>query len=182
MNNKLISDETLKAYKKRFQKMQKHKDTEIGKKLFVSKLVAVSEQISNLHVKTRIGDFEIENEGPEQLGGSGKIPGPMPMFLAILANCLEITAILYLSFSNVNVNSIKVEVEAIHDKRSALDPKKEPFPGFYDIKYTWYVDTEESLKKIDRILKKAEEICPVKGTFNKHYDFPRKIHLVSEGL
>lgn len=178
MNNKLISDETLKAYRKRFQKMQKHKDTEIGKELFVSKLIAVSEQIDNLHVKTRIGDFEIENDGPKQLGGSGKIPGPMPMFLATIANCLEITALLYLSFSNVNVNSIKVKVEAIHDIRSALDPKKEPFPGFYDIKYTWYIKTKENLKKIDHILRKVEEICPVKGTLNKTHSFPRKIELI----
>jgi len=178
MNKKLISDETYKAYKERFLKMQKHKATEKGNELFISRLVAISEQIDNLHVKAKIGDFEIENDGPKELGGSANLPGPMPMFLATFANCLEITALLYLSFSNVKVNSIKVKIEGTHDKRSALDPKKEPFPGFYDIKYIWYVDTEESLKKIDRILKKAEEICPVKGTFSINHIFSRKIELI----
>jgi len=160
MNKKLISDETYKAYKERFLKMQKHKATEKGNELFISRLVAISEQIDNLHVKAKIGDFEIENDGPKELGGSANLPGPMPMFLATFANC------------------IKVKIEGTHDKRSALDPKKEPFPGFYDIKYIWYVDTEESLKKIDRILKKAEEICPVKGTFSINHIFSRKIELI----
>ena len=182
MSKKLVSDETLEAYTNRFKKMQMHENTAEGDRLFISKVTAVSEQINNLHVKTKVGNFEIENDGPKDLGGSGEIPGPMPMFLASIANCLEITALLYLSFSNVMVKSISVKVEALHDKRSSINPKKDPFPGFFDIKYSWYIDTDENLKKIDRILKKAEEICPVKGTFNKNHEFPREIHLVKDGL
>ena len=182
MRNKLVSDETLEAYKARYEKMQKQLDTDEGDRLFVSKVTAVSEQIDNLHVKATVGNFVIENDGPKDLGGSGTVPGPMPMFLASIANCLEMTALLYLSLSNVKVNSINVKVEAIHDKRNALNPKKEPFPGFFDIKYAWYIDTNENLKKLDRILKKAEEVCPVKRSCNKHHEFPREIHLVKEGL
>ena len=182
MRNKLVSDETLEAYKDRYEKMIKHRDTEEGDRLFVSKLTAVSEQIDNLHVKATVGNFVIENDGPKDLGGSGTVPGPLPMLLASIANCLEITALTYLSLSNVKVKSISVKVEAVYDKRSALDPKKEPSPGFFDIKYSWYIDTDENLKKVDYILKKVEEICPVKGTFNKHHEFPREIHLVKQGL
>jgi len=182
MRNKLVSDETLKAYMDRYEKMQKYLDTDEGDRLFVSKVTAVSEQIDNLHVKATNGNFVIENDGPKDLGGSGNVPGPMPMFLASLANCLEITALVYLSLSNVKVNSISVKVEAMHDKRSALNPNKEPLPGFFDIKYVWYIDTNENLKKVDRILKKAEEVCPVRRTCSKHHEFPREIHLVKEGL
>ncbi|MBY8986576.1 MAG: OsmC family protein [Candidatus Lokiarchaeota archaeon] len=180
MRKKLVSDETLKAYKDRFEKMIKNLDTEEGDRLFISKVTAVSEQIDNMHVKASVGNYVLENDGPKDLGGSGKIPGPMQMLLASLANCLEITALLYLSLSNLNVNSINVKVEALYDKRSAYNPKKEPFPGFYNIKYVWYIDTDENLKKIDQILKKAEEVCPVKGTCNKHHEFPRKIKLIKK--
>ena len=178
MNNKLISDETLKAYKIRFQEMEKNKDTEKGNELFVLKMVAFSEQIDNLHVKAKINNFEIENEGPKDLGGSGVIPGPMSMFLASIANCLEITALLYLSNSNVKVNSINVKVESNFDKRSALNPKKEPFPGFQDLKITWYIDTEENIKSIERILKKVEDICPVNGTLTRIHKFHQKIEII----
>ena len=182
MRNKLVSDETLKAYKDRYEKMHKYRGTDEGDRLFVSKVTAVSEQIDDLHVKATVGNFVIENDGPKDLGGSGNVPGPMPMLLASLANCLEITALLYLSLSNVKVNSITVKLEAMHDKRSALNPKKEPFPGFFNIKYAWYIDTDEDLKKVDRILEKVEEVCPVKGTINKHHEFPREIHLVEKSL
>jgi len=130
MNNKLISDETLKAYKFRFQEMKKNKDTEKGNELFVLKMVAFSEQIDNLHVKAKINNFEIENEGPKDLGGSGVIPGPMPMFLASIANCLEITALLYLSNSNMKVNSINVKVESNFDIKMHLIQKKNLFQDF----------------------------------------------------
>ncbi len=182
MRNKLVSDKTLKAYIDRYEKLHKHRDTDEGNRLFVSKVTAVSEQIDNLHVKATVGNFVIENDGPKDLGGSGNVPGPMPMLLASLANCLEITALLYLSVSNVKVNSISVKVEAKHDKRSALNPKNEPFPGFFDIKYMWYIETDENLKKVDNLLKKVEEICPVKGTCSKHHEFPREIHLVEKSL
>ena len=178
MDNKLISDESLKAYKNRFQEMQKNMDTEKGNELFILRLVAISEQINNLHVKAKINKFEIENEGPIDLGGSGEIPGPMPMFLASMANCLEITALLYLSYSNMKVNSINVKVEANYDKRSSLNPKEEPFLGFYDLKITWYLKTEENFKKIERILNKVEEICPLKGTLTRINNFHQKIELI----
>jgi len=177
LNKKLISDEIQEAYKERFMQLRKHEHSTEGDRRFISRLTAVSEQISNLHVKAKVGDFVIENDGPKELGCSGHILGPISMFLASFANCLEITALLYLSFSNAKVNSIRVKVEATIDRRSALNPKK-PFPGLYDIKYCWYVNTEENLKKIDRILKKAEEICPVKGTVKG--DFEREIHLVKD--
>lgn len=181
MRNTLVSDETSKSYQDRFEKMIKTQDPDEGDRLFISKISAISEQIDNMHVKASIGDYIIENDGPKDLGGSGAVPGPMQMLLASLANCLEITALLYLSVSNVNVNSIKVKVEAMYDKRSSINPKKEPFPGFYDIKYVWEIETDENLRKVDQILKRVEEICPVKGTLNRHHEFPREIQLVKKG-
>ena len=178
-HSRKISEEILKAYMDRFQKMQANKDTEEGNTLFISKVVAESEQIDNMHVMAKVGNFEIENDGPKDLGGYGKVPGPMQMLLATLANCLEITALLYLTFSNVRVNSIKVKVEGTHDKRSALEPKKEPFPGFYDINYTWYIDTEEKPEKVEQILKKVEEGCPVKGSLNNTPNFHSKVEYIN---
>ncbi|MHA1466510.1 MAG: OsmC family protein [Promethearchaeota archaeon] len=178
MKKTLISDESLRAYMDRYQKMQINKNTEEGNAIFISNVIAESEQIDNMHVMAKVGNFEIESDGPKELGGSGKVPGPMPMLLATLANCLEITALLYLSFSNINVNSIKVKVEGTYDKRSALEPKKEPLPGFYDINFTWYIHTEENPEKVEQILKKVEDVCPIKGTLNKTPNFHSKVEYI----
>ena len=75
MRNKLVSDETLKAYIARYEKMNKHRDTDEGDRLFVSKETAISEQIDNMHVKATVGNFVLENDGPKDLGGSGDVPG-----------------------------------------------------------------------------------------------------------
>lgn len=131
-----------------------------------------------MHEKVIIENLTFENEGPKDLGGSGNIAGPMQLLLASLANCLEITALVYLSFSNVQVQSVKVKVEALYAKISAINPRKEPFPGFYDITYVWYVEKDERFKKVDQILRRVEELCPVKGTCNRHYDFQREIQLI----
>lgn len=179
MKKTLVSDESLRAYVARYQKMQKYKNTEEGNAIFISNVIAESEQVDNMHVKAKVGNFEIESDGPKELGGSGKVPGPMPMLLATLANCLEITALLYLSFSNININSIKVKVEGTYDKRSALEPKKEPFPGFYDISYTWYINTEENPEKVEQILKKVEDLCPIKGTLNRTPNFHSKVEYIN---
>jgi uncharacterized OsmC-like protein len=175
----LISEDIIKGYMDRNQKMLKYRDNDEGDTLFISKIVAESEQINNLHVTAKVGNFEIENDGPKDVGCSGKVPGPMPMLLATIANCLEITALSYLALFKLKVESIKVKVEGTYDKRSALEPKKDPFPGFYDIKYTWLIDTKENPDKIKRILEKVEDVCPVKGTLNKSPNFHSNIEYIN---
>ena len=178
MSKPLVSNESIVAYNKRLQSMIQHKFTEKGDELFITTLIAEAEQVDNLHVKTKIGEFEIENDAPEALGGSNAAPSPMPMLLASLANCLEITALLYFSFLKVNVDSIKLRVEATYDKRCVLPDKEAPLPGFYNINYVWYIESKEKLRRIENVFKKVEKFCPVKGTFTRNHDFKQKIVLV----
>ncbi|MHA1492117.1 MAG: OsmC family protein [Promethearchaeota archaeon] len=176
---KLLSEEIITAYKNRLQSMNEHKFTKKGDELFIKKLIAETEQVNNLHVRTKIGEFIIENDESKELGGSNTASTPMQMLLAALANCLEITALLLFSFSNYKIDAIKVKVKASFDIRSILPDKKAPLPGFYDISYTWYVETEERLKKIERVLAKAEKLCPVKGTFSRKHVFKQDIVLLT---
>jgi uncharacterized OsmC-like protein len=159
--------------------MQELGFTEKGDELFRSKLVAQSEQIENLHVKAKIGNLEIENDAPEDLGGKSGTPSPMQSLLATYANCLVITALLYFSFSNISANSIKVRVEAILDKRSALLSKEAPLPGFFNIGHTWYIDSNEKLNLIKKVLERVEKVCPVGGTFLRSHKLTHEIILNS---
>ena len=176
---KLLSEEIITAYMNHLQSMNEHKFTKKGDELFITKLIAETEQVNNLHVRTKIGEFILENDEPKDLGGSNTASTPMQMLLATLAKCLEITALLFFSFSNYKIDSIKVKVEASFDKRSILPYKKAPLPGFYDISYTWYIETEERLKKIERVLEKVEKLCPVKGTFSRVHVFKQDVELLT---
>lgn len=171
----LLTKETIEAYTNRARKMQKFKVGEIGDKLYITKMVAFSEQVNNLHVRAKIRDFEVDNDEPKELGGTDKGPCPLECLLATLANCLQQTALLYFTFFKVKLKSVKVKVEAIHDVRSSLNPKEIPLPGFSDFKVTWFIDSDDDPKRIERVLDKVKDICPVKGTVTRTQNFTEEI-------
>ena len=125
MSKKLITEESRIAYLNRNTKMQELGFSKKGDNLFISTLVAESEQIENLHVRAKISNFEIENDAPEDLGGKSGSPPPMQALLATYANCLEITALLYFSFSNIVMVAtfqFFLSIEMKHPLRS-LNPR-----------------------------------------------------------
>ena len=176
---KLVSDKTMEAYKDRLKDMVKYNLNERGEELFVEKYVARAEQVENLYVKAKINEFEIYNDEPKDFG-TNRAPRPMETLLASIANCLEISAILYFSFAKMRVKSISVEVEGKIDKRSVLADKNRPSPGFFDINLKWYIDTDENLKKVERILEKVYMNCHALGTLSKIHKFPKDIVLIGK--
>ena len=180
MSKKLLTDKIIAAYLKRLESMNKYKFTEEGNKLFVKNLIAETEQVNDLHVRTKVDNFIIESDEPETLGGSNLAPNPMQSLLASFSNCLEITALLYFSFARMKINSVKVRVEATFDQRAALAVKGAPLPGFYNYDVTWYIDSEEKFRKIKQVLKKVETLCPVRGSFQNPKRFSEKVILIGE--
>lgn len=179
MSKKLITDESVNAYIERLKNIQKHKFSKKGDELFITKLVAESEQMSNLHVRAKVNDFEVESDEPQALGGTGNFPTPMESLLASLANCLEIACLLYFTFDRVNVTSVKVKVEAYYDKRAVLPDKEAPQPGFYDVNFTYIVESNEPEEKIKRTLERVENNCPVKGTFSRSHEYRNQLMLIN---
>ncbi len=180
MTEKLLSDKIITAYLTRLENMNKYKFTEEGDELFIKKLIAETEQVNDLHVRTKIDDFIIESDEPEVLGGTNLAPNPMQSLLASLSNCLEITALLYFSFAKMKINTIKVRVEATFDQRAVLAVRKAPLPGFYNYGVTWNIDSEEKFRKIKQVLKKVESLCPVRGSFENPKTFKEKVILNGE--
>ncbi len=174
-DKKLITPESFNAYSTRVEKMRELGFSKEGADLYIEKMVAISEQVKNLHVKASINQREVHNDEPKEMGGTSSAPRPTETFLACLANCLEISALLYFSFAKMRVESVIVKVEGTIDKRSALLTEDAPLPGFYDLTWTWYVRTEETEKKVEKVLEKVEKSCPVKGTITRPHNFSRKI-------
>ena len=176
---KLVTDQTIDAYIKRLKKMEEYHFNEKGNELFIEKYVARSEQVNNLYVNAIINDFKIFNDEPKDYG-TDRAPKPMETFLASIANCLEISALLYFSFAKLQIESLSVEVEGKIDKRSVLADKNRPSPGFFDIKIKWYIDSDESLNKIEGVIKKVYNNCHALGTLSKIHKFPKEIVLIGK--
>lgn len=177
---KLINDKTLDLYLKRLEKIKQLGYSREGDSEFIETLTAVSEQVDNLHVKAEVNGFEIECDEPKSIGGTEKAPNPLELLLASMANCLELTAMMFFSFMKLDVNGVKVEVNASYDKRSLMLKQGNNLPGLYDISYTWYIDTSEKRTTIERVLSQVEESCPVKWTLQKNHDFSKEIILNNE--
>ncbi|MBN1802723.1 MAG: OsmC family protein [Candidatus Lokiarchaeota archaeon] len=177
MSKKLISDETVSAYKNRLDNMNKYKFTEEGDRLYISTMVAESEQVENLHVRTKIGNISIECDAPKELNGSGTISTAMNQLLASLGNCMQITALIYFTFADVKIKSLKVKLEATYDKRAVLILKDAPLPGFYDYKITWFIESDENIRKIKQVLERVERNCPVRGSLVNPKKFSEEIVL-----
>ncbi|TFF98549.1 MAG: OsmC family peroxiredoxin [Promethearchaeota archaeon] len=176
-NKKLITDKALESYLKRFKKIKRLGYSDEGDKTFIEKYTVISEQVHNLHVKALVNGHEIECDEPKDMGGTGKAPNPLETLLASMANCLELTAMMFFSFLKLDVSNIKVEIQASYDKRSIILKKENTLPGLYGIHYTWYIDTSESQDTITQALQKVEESCPVKWTLQKEHAFSQKIVL-----
>jgi uncharacterized OsmC-like protein len=175
--NPLISQKAINAYKERLKRMNSLLEASPDK--FIDKYTAVSQQVENLHVKAKIGDFEIESDEPEDLGGENTAPNPMQLLLASIANCLELTALTFFSLLDLKVASIKVKVSAYYDKSVMLKATDvlNTIPGFYDFTLDWYVRTEENSLKVQKVLDKVQRICPVKGTITKENQFSQEVHI-----
>ncbi|MHA1149531.1 MAG: OsmC family protein [Promethearchaeota archaeon] len=164
---KLVNTETIQAYSDRFKKMIDVKFSPEGDDLFIEKVVATSSQIDNLRVQAHVNDFVIECDEPRELGGTNSAPRPIDLLLASLANCLEISALLYFSFSNLKIDSVKVTVKTEIDKRALLNDKNAPLPGFHHFNIIWDIDTIENEKKVKKIIDKIEKFCPISGTLSR---------------
>jgi uncharacterized OsmC-like protein len=173
----LIDENTLKLYFKRLKKINRLGYSEEGDAEFIEELTATSEQIDNLHVKAQVNGFEVECDEPESIGGSGKAPNPLQLLVASMANCLELTAMMFFSLMGLDVSAVKVKVQASYDKRRIILKQDDTLPGLYDIKYTWYITANESQHTIESALKRVEESCPVKWTLQKDHNFSQDIIL-----
>ncbi len=178
-DKKLITTESFNAYSTRVEKMRELGFSKEGTDLYIEKMVAISEQVKNLHVKASINQREVHNDEPKDMGGTSNAPRPTETFLASLANCLEIGALLYFSFAKMRVESVIVKVEGTIDKRSALLTEDAPPSGFYDLTWTWYVRTDEDEKKVEKVLEKVEKSCPVKGTITRPQKFLKKLVMLN---
>lgn len=166
MTRTLLTPESIEAYKQRFLEMTRLGFSSEGDEKFVTRFSVTSEQRENLHVQARLNGWTVSNDEPRSLGGGNAAPTPMELFLASLANCLEISALLYFSFSKLRVESVRVTVDAWFDKRHVLPGDGVPPPGFQDISWSWHVVSGEAREKIERVLEKVDANCPVKGTID----------------
>lgn len=114
-----------------------------------------AEKVSSNEWKVKAGKYEI-------LIGKGGIlsPSPLQYLLASLAGCLQITAGMVAEEMKINLEDLKVEIEAVFNPAGFYGKDKERV-GFKEIKAILKIKSDQSEEKLKELLAQVEKRCPV---------------------
>jgi len=132
---------------------------------YMGKFKVVAEQKENMQVEISVQDYKIIADEPLPYG-KDEGPSPMDLLLAGYAGCFEMTWLYLCSISNLDVEEIKVEISAEMDGRDSLKGPKSPPPRLLSMKIHTILKSNESEKKLERILTKARHDCSVGGSLH----------------
>lgn len=109
----------------------------------------------------RVRDFHFVSDEPEDLGGTDRGPNPVEYVLGALAACQEIVIKAYATVLDIDVKSVRVDVEGdldLHGFLSLTDAR----PGFEKVSFrTRIVTSETDPEKLASLERLAVERCPV---------------------
>ena len=134
---------------------------------------AKSEWIEGIKFKVDNGrGHEIIGDVPEKYKGTNQGPTGLEMTIMGLANC--ISAVFAIIANNSGIQYLKLEVELEADK-----PKGEK--TIVSVKAKVNIKSDAPKEKLERILKKTMDICPVSLIFEKA-GIKIETELITEGL
>lgn len=106
------------------------------------------------------GEFLIQSDEPMALGGSGSAPNPVQYGLYGIAACYSAAFVKWISNEGIIINKFKVKVKADMDIAASLGIFKEPPIPFYEhIKFEIIIDSELSMKEIERFNEITKQRC-----------------------
>lgn len=133
----------------------------------VEKFQAVAENTKGLQVSCRARDFEFILDEPKNLGGTDSGMNPVEALLGSLGACKVIVAKSFAKLHNINLNSIKVELEGELDTDGFMGKNPNAKIGFSKIISKFYIDADNTDEEIEKFVIFINNTCPVADTI-KH--------------
>lgn len=124
---------------------------------------ATAELQDEVKVLTKARQFELVIDEPQSLGGTDTGMNPVEALLASLGACQSIVARVYAPKFNVKLDGFRVEVEGDLDLDGFFD-RADVRPGYSDIRYTFYVQTDSPQEHVEAFVQFLESKCPVGDT------------------
>lgn len=113
--------------------------------------------LSNINIR----NFEFVSDEPAELGGTNEGPNPVEYVLGALAACQEIVVKAYATVLDIDVKTVRVEVNGNLDLHGFLNLSEER-AGFKSVSYKTTIETNETdPKKLKTLEKLSVDRCPV---------------------
>lgn len=120
---------------------------------------------TGLQVESESRGFKVIMDEPVDEGGADTGMNPVEMQLCAFGGCLTILTSMLAEKMRLRIDDIRVDVEGETDPRG-LAGVKGVRPGYQNIRYTFRFRTEESLKKIEKLVNMVESLCPIHDTLS----------------
>lgn len=132
-------------------------DPEAGRGSFAT----VTEWVDGARARTTARSFSIDTDEPEPLGGTDEGVDPMELLLAAVGTCLQIGWVTQAAKRDIDLRSLRIEVEGDYDLRGYLDLDADVRPGFSRLRYTVDVDADADDGVLEEIRQAAEATSPM---------------------
>ena len=106
-------------------------------------------------------NFEITIDEPPALGGKDEAANPVEYTLASLAGCLNVVAHLIAKEFDIEIKSLKINVEGDLNPGKLLSGDATERAGFTDVRVKLDVESDAEQERLDHWLEVVQERCPV---------------------
>ena len=104
------------------------------------------------------GDWKIEIDEPESVGGEGSAPSPGVYALAAVSACLSMCIKNFALLDGLEIGAINVDIEADYDEHNAYDLKPVPPAGYTGFRIDIEIESGAPEDKLREIVAKALEL------------------------
>jgi uncharacterized OsmC-like protein len=122
------------------------------------------ELVGPFEVRVAVADHHVIIDEPETVGGTNAGPSPTEISLVALASCQAITYRMWATKLGVNLDGVRVAVEADYDARGLLGVDGYDRPGFTAVRVVVTVEGAEG-EAVDELRRAVDEHCPVLDVF-----------------
>jgi uncharacterized OsmC-like protein len=140
--------------------------------------VSKAKIINGLHCEITEGNWKLQADMPEGVGGQAAAPTPGVYGRAALGSCLAIGYMMRAAVMQIPIGSLEVEVEADYDD-GALLGTSDADPGYSEIRYTVSIETDRSEEDIMKLLEEADQHSPYLDVFARGQKCVRKVNIVT---
>src|SRR6267378_1079184 len=130
--------------------------------------------IKDQHSEARVRGFNVIQDEPESVGGSGKGPTPTDYFIASIGFCENVIFIRNASLAGLSVDSLQTTVTGSWDRRGLFEIDNVA-PYFTGITVETKVSTRDPVERVIQVARETHRRCPVYATLARATDLTFKL-------
>lgn len=140
---------------------------------------SVTTVTTGLRCSTGEGQWQIHADLPPSLGGTASAPTPGALLRAALGSCLAMGYKLRAAKHGVDLESIRVTVEADSEIAGMLLPDTTAPPGYREIRYHVRVTSRSTPAEIRRVIDEGDALSPLLDVFTRTNTMRRTLSIDS---